>query len=124
VGRPLMLLLDTNILIDVLRGEEPALRWLEEQSQVAISVITWIEVLVGCPDGEAGRVEAWLESFPRLPLDQAIARETVQLRQRHGLKVPDAIILATARCHGLTLATRSSRDFPVRLGGVVHPYSI
>ena len=39
-----MLLLDTNILIDVLRGQEPALRWLEQQPQSAISVI-W-----GCPD--------------------------------------------------------------------------
>lgn len=119
-----MLLLDTNILIDVLRGQEPALLWLEQQSQVAISVITWIEVLAGCRDGEAERLEPWLESFPRLPLDQAIARETVQLRQEHGLKVPDAIILATARCHDLTLATRNSRDFPLRLGGVLHPYNL
>lgn len=119
-----MLLLDTNILIDVLRGQEAALGWLEQQGQVTISVITWIEVLVGCREGEAERLEPWLESFPRLALDQAIARETVQLRQRHGLKVPDAINLATATCHGLTLATRNSRDFPLSLGGVVHPYSL
>ena len=119
-----MLLLDTNILIDVLRGQEPALRWLEQQPQSAISVITWIEVLVGSRDGEAERLEPWLESFPRIALDQAIARETVQIRQRHGLKVPDAIILATATCHGLILATRNSRDFPLSLGGVVHPYSL
>ena len=79
---------------------------------------------MGCRDGEAGRVEAWLGSFPRLALEQAIARETVQLRQHHGLKVPDAINLATASCHGLTLATRNSRDFPLSLGGVVHPHSI
>jgi hypothetical protein len=35
-----------------------------------------------------------------LPLDDAIARETVRLRQLLGLKVPNAIILATARCAG------------------------
>ena len=105
-----MLLLDTNILIDVLRGQEPALRWLEQQPQSAISVITWIEVLVGSRDGEAERLEPWLESFPRIGLDQAIARETV--------------ILATPTCHGLTLATRNSRAFPLSLGGVVHPYSL
>ena len=96
-----MLLLDTNILIDVLRGQEPALRWLEQQPRAAISVITWIEVLVGCRDGEAERVEPWLESFPRFALDQAIAKETVQLRQQHGLKVPDAIIGKLARNPGL-----------------------
>ena len=53
-----MILLDTNILIDVLRGEAEALRWLEQQGQASISVITWIEVLVGCRTRERERVEA------------------------------------------------------------------
>ncbi|MFM8276126.1 MAG: type II toxin-antitoxin system VapC family toxin [Cyanobium sp.] len=119
-----MLLLDTNILIDVLRGEALALAWLEQQQQPHISVITWIEVLVGCREGEASRVHDWLESFPRLPLNEAIAAEAVRLRQQHALKIPDAIILATARCGDLTLATRNVRDFPLALGGVVHPYRL
>jgi predicted nucleic acid-binding protein len=119
-----MLLLDTNILIDILRGEAPALAWLEQQQRPRISVISWIEVLVGCREGESGRVQAWLETFPRLPLDDAIALESVRLRQRHGLKIPDAIILATARCADLSLATRNSRDFPLTLGGVLHPYGL
>lgn len=121
---PLRLLLDTNILIDVLRGEAVALAWLEQQEQPHISVISWIEVLVGCRSGESSRLEAWLDSFARLPLDDATAREAVQLRQRHNLKVPDAIILATARSTELTLATRNSRDFPIDLGGVLHPYQL
>jgi predicted nucleic acid-binding protein len=119
-----MLLLDTNILIDVLRGEPPALAWLEQQERPHISVISWIEVLVGCREGESGRVEAWLDTIPRLPLNDAIALESVQLRQRHGLKIPDAIISATARCVDLNLATRNSRDFSLTLGGVVHPYGL
>jgi predicted nucleic acid-binding protein len=120
-----MLLLDTNILIDVLRGEAPALAWLEQQQQQQqprISVISWIEVLAGCREGESGLVQAWLDTFPRLPLDDAIALESVRLRQRHGLKIPDAVILATARCADLSLATRNSRVFPLALGGVLHPY--
>jgi len=48
----------------------------------------------------------------------------MEIRQAHGLKVPDAIILATARCHDLTLATRNVRDFPLTLEGVIHPYSL
>ena len=119
-----MLLLDTNILIDVLRGEALALAWLEGQQQPSISVITWIEVLVGCREGESSRVHDWLESFPRLALDEAIAAEAVGLRQRHGLKIPDAIILATARCGNFTLATRNVKDFPLALGGVLHPYRL
>ena len=116
-----MLLLDTNILIDVLRGQPPALQWLEQQPQTAMSVITWIEALVGCRDGEARHVEPWLESFPRFSLDQGVAKAALALRKQHGLKVPDAIILATATCHGLTLATR---NFPLNLGRVMHPYSV
>ena len=119
-----MLLLDTNILIDVLRGEAIALGWLEQQHRPQISVISWTEVLVGCREGESGPVEDWLDTFPRLPIDDAIALETVRLRQRHGLKIPDAIILATARCSDLNLATRNSRDFPLTLGGVLHPYQL
>ena len=46
-----MLLLDTNILIDVLRGEAPALAWMEQQQRPHIRVISWIEVLVGLPRG-------------------------------------------------------------------------
>ena len=118
------LLLDTNVLIDVLKGEATARDWLEEQQQPAVSVITWIEVLGGCRTAESQAVEAWLDCFERLPLDRDVARESVQARQRHGLKVPDAIILATAHCNGLTLATRNSKDFPLSLGDVLHPYSL
>ncbi len=87
-------------------------------------MISWIELLVGCREGESGPVEAWLNTFPRLALDDGIALESVRLRQRHGLKISDAIILATARCSDLNLATRNSRDFPLTLGGVVHPYAL
>ena len=66
-------------------------------------------------------VQAWLESFSRLPLDDAFARETVLLRRQHGLKVPDAIILATARCAQRILATRNSRNLPFDAGGSAAP---
>jgi len=46
------------------------------------------------------------------------------LGQRQGLKIPDVIILATARCADLNLATRNSCDFPLTLGGVLHPYQL
>jgi predicted nucleic acid-binding protein len=67
---------------------------------------------MGCRLGETEVVQAWLESSPRLPLDNAIAREGVLLRQQHGLKVQDVIIPTTARSTQLSLASRNSRDFP------------
>jgi predicted nucleic acid-binding protein len=124
-GISLILLLDTNILIDVLRGEAAALEWLRQNGEgAAISVISWIEVLVGCEPPELDTVRRWLEGFARLELDRAVAEEAVLCRQRFGLKVPDAVILATARCHGRTLVTRNSRDFPASMEGVLLPYAL
>jgi len=118
-------LLDSNVLIDVLRGEEPALRWLESQcGHLAISVITWMEILVGCQPLETRKVEQWLERFERLELSQSIAHEAVRCRRERGLKLPDAIILATARIHGCSLVTRNTRDFPESLEGVLMPYAL
>ena len=63
------LLLDSNILIDLLRGEAQALAWIEAHAgATSISVISWMEILVGCHDDELGAVEPWLSSFPRLEL--------------------------------------------------------
>ena len=119
------LLLDSNVLIDVLLGEEAALRWLESQSgELAISVITWMEILVGCKPEETIPVEQWLDRFERLELGQSIAYEAVRCRRERGLKLPDAITLATARIHGCVLATRNTRDFPESLEGVLMPYVI
>jgi predicted nucleic acid-binding protein len=50
--------------------------------------------------------------------------ETVRLRQQHGLKIPDANILAKARCGDLILATHNVKDFPLELGRVLHPYQL
>jgi predicted nucleic acid-binding protein len=98
--------------------------WQQQQQHPRISVITWIEVLVGCRHGEREAVQAWLETYPRLRLDDAISQESVKLRQRHSLKVPDAIHLATARCREFTQVTRNHRDVPLTLGGVLHPYML
>ena len=118
------LLLDSNVLIDVLQGSRAALAWLEAQEGAAISVISWIEVLVGCEPYQLEPVRSWLDGFARFELDQPVAEMAVVCRQQLGLKVPDAIILATARRHGLILATRNSKDFPLTLGDVIHPYGI
>ncbi|MEB3322131.1 MAG: PIN domain-containing protein [Synechococcaceae cyanobacterium] len=90
----------------------------------AISVITWIEILVGCRAHERTAVRSWLEGFRRLDLDQAVAAEAVFCRRQRGLKMPDAIILPTARCHGLVLATRNVRDFPPERGLMIRPYRL
>lgn len=124
MGALMRLCLDTNILIDVLKGEPSALAWLEHQQRPAVSLITWMEVLMGCQPDEAPVVQRWLEGFDRIAVDPCVAEMAVSLRREHALKLPDAIILATAQCSGLVLATRNTKDFPLRLGGVFHPYEL
>jgi len=125
MGSAVTLLLDSNVLIDVLRGERQALDWLEAQAAgLAISVISWMEVLEGCEAHEGERVGAWLQTFRQLELDQAVAAEAVACRKEFRMRLPDAVILATARCHGLRLVTRNTRDFPESLGIVLVPYRL
>jgi len=59
MGALMRFCLDTNILIDVLKGEPSALAWLERQQRPAISLITWMEVLVGCQPDEVPVVQRW-----------------------------------------------------------------
>jgi len=67
VVRSVRHLRDTNILIDVLRGEQVARAWLEQQQRPAISVITWIDVLVGCR-AEETPVDPGIGAAPLLPM--------------------------------------------------------
>jgi predicted nucleic acid-binding protein len=62
--------------------------------------------------------------FRQLGLDQAVAAEAVVCRREFGMRLPDAVILATARCHGMRLVTRNTKDFPESLGLVLVPYRL
>lgn len=117
-------LLDSCILIDFLAGREAA-RGVVTGGPAAISVISWMEVLVGArgPDEEA-LVRGFLSGFETLPIDAAVAEQAVSLRRTRRLKLPDAIILATAIASGRTLVTRNTRDFDPARDEVVVPYTV
>jgi predicted nucleic acid-binding protein len=116
-------LLDTNLLVDFLSGVVEAREEIDRYEDAAISVITWMEVLVGARDpGEDVRLRAFLRRFPLLPLEAPVAEEAVALRRRHRIRIPDAVIWATARVSGRLLVTRNTRDFPAEDPGVRVPY--
>lgn len=117
-------LFDTNILIDYLSGRLPAQQELAKYSRPAISIITWMEVMVGAePAVEAG-TRGFLSRFDRIELDEAIASRAVDLRRVHRIKLPDAVIWATARERSLLLVTRNVKDFPPDDPGVRMPYTL
>ena len=115
-------LFDTNVLIDYLNGVEAAKAELARYDRPAISVISWIEVLAGTkPDVEA-QTRKFLAVFERIELSEAIADQAVALRRSARMRVPDAIILATARVENLVLVTRNTKDFPADEPGIRMPY--
>jgi len=118
-------LVDSCIVIDHLRGHEAATAFLASERVAAISAITWMEVMAGASgEREADAVRGLLEAFTLMPIDGAVAEEAVRVRRERRLKLPDAIIFATARVHQLELATRNTKDFPRAERGVVVPYEL
>ncbi len=116
-------LFDTNILVDCIHGIPSAVDELDRYEGISISRVVWIEFLAGAKSAEVeARRRALLDDFRLLEIDEAVSQEAILVRQRTRLKLPDAIILATARVHGLLLVTRNHRDFPRRDPDVRIPY--
>jgi predicted nucleic acid-binding protein len=118
-------LFDTNILVDYLNGVDEARREYERHERRSISVITWAEVLVGtrsAADEQATR--GFLATFEVVPADVEVAEEAVRLRRRRRIRLPDALVWATARRRGALLVTRNTRDFPGDDPGVRVPYTL
>ena len=117
-------LFDTNILIDYLNGVVAARDEIARYQSPSISLISWMEVLVGTARDEAPPVRSFLMRFECIGIDTAIAERAVELRQAKRLKLPDAIIRATAMQHSALLVTRNSKDFPDDEPGIRVPYSV
>lgn len=117
-------LFDTNILIDTLRNVDGARAELRRYDDRAISIVSWIEVMVGAePQFEAGTRE-FLAEFELVDLDHHIADEAAKLRRHWRIKLPDAAIWASARMHDRLLVTRNTKDFPADDPGIRHPYVV
>ena len=115
-------LLDTNILIDYLNGVELARDALTRFDNPAISIITWMDVMVGTNDQNSAAVEGFLATFDIIHIDAKIAKQATILRKEHKIKLPDAIIWASAQSTGRLLVTRNTKDFASDEIGVVVPY--
>lgn len=104
-------LIDTNIIIDLFRDIPGTKAELRKYSDRAISIVTWMEVMSGLRDSEGELIELLESDFRVLPFSRSTAEETVQIRRSSRLKLPDAMILATAHVENRVLVTRNTRDF-------------
>ena len=117
-------LFDTNILIDYLNGIPAAKKELDLYESRAISIVTWMEVMSGGEPELVDTTRSFLNRFTVISIGEAIAERAVRLRRERHLKLPDAIILATAIETGLLLVTRNTKDFDGKLPGIRHPYRV
>ncbi|MCX8049544.1 MAG: type II toxin-antitoxin system VapC family toxin [Methylohalobius sp.] len=124
MGSVLKALFDTNILIDYLNGLEPAREVFGQHSDPAISLVTWMEVLAGAR-GEKDELvlRAFLSRFEVFPITWEVAERAILKRRKYRLRLPDALIWATAEMHGRVLVTRNTRDFPSEDVSVFFPVS-
>jgi len=122
VGSPV--LFDTCILIDYLQGVVLARAECDRHADRAISIVTWMEVLAGATAANEADTRTLLLYFQLLPLTVEVAERAVAIRRKNKIKLPDAIIKATAEMDGRVLITRNTRDFPANARGIHIPYRI
>jgi predicted nucleic acid-binding protein len=117
-------LFDTCILIDHLRGIGLARDAISRYRDRAISRITWIEVMIGANADVEDGTRAFLDEFELVEVDRLVAERAVQVRKARNVKLPDAIIQASAEVGGMLLLTRNTKDFPKGLEFVEIPYEL
>lgn len=106
-------LIDTNVIIDFSANKLPSAAYTKVidtiNSSPKISIINKIELLsladVPSP------VVFFTEEAHVFALSEEIVSKTIELRKKHKIKLPDAIIAATALVHNLKLLTHNIGDF-------------
>lgn len=117
-------LFDTNILIDYLLGFKEARDELELYNEHYISIITKIEILVGTPKENEEVTREFLNNFTIINLNEEIAEISIKIRKETKIKLPDAIIWASAKFNNSLLITRNIKDFPSQASDIKIPYNI
>ena len=133
-----MYLLDTNVVSE-LRKQRPhggVVAWLQsiDDAQLYLSAVTLGEIQAGIEltreqdPGKAEEIETWLElvagAYNVLPMDAATFRAWARLMHRKSDTLyEDAMIAATAKVHGLTVATRNVSDFNALGLDVFNPFA-
>ena len=120
-------LVDTDVLIDYLRGVPAAVDALLAQDEVSVSVVSVAELFAGFRGArEQADIGRLLAECQVLPVTEDVAREAGLLKKKyfasHSVQLPDAMIAATALAHGLALVTLNVKHYPM-VAGLAPAYS-
>ena len=114
-----LLLIDTDVLIDYSRGIEKTkgiLKNLESEQIFAVSVVTQLELMVGCENkADFKSLQKFLLNFEIIQLSKSTSEKAVDLfkkyRLSHGVLIPDMLIASTALTHEIPLLSKNRKDF-------------
>ena len=123
-------IVDTDILIDAALQLSEAINCLDKidhETTLAISVITQMELFVGCCNkAELRKTEHFLQRFLVIKLNEQISDTAIHLlrqyRLSYGLAIPDALIAATAIIMNQDFITKNQRDYRFISGLRLLPY--
>jgi len=123
-------MVDTDVLIDAGRNRGDAVACLEQiehQASLTISVVSQMELILGCRNkAELRTLDKFLLRFRVVKLNDQISDVAVDLLRRyrlsHGLWIADALIAATALSQGIPLVTENERDYRFIAGLHLLPY--
>lgn len=105
--------LDTNAIVSLLAGNSTLAKLLESADYVGISIISYLEFLAfdGLSDSDCQCFASLCRRIDVVALehdDSTLTQKALELRRKHRLKLPDAIIGATAICRNATLITNDN----------------
>lgn len=112
-------MIDTDILIDAGMDIPQAVNCLkqhEQKTQLAVSIITKMELVVGCRDkNELRETEKFLTRFEIIAVNESTSEKAdellVKYRLSHGLLIADSLIAATAITWDCPLVSKNQRDY-------------
>ena len=115
-------LVDTDVLIDFLRGYGPAVSFVHDHSdRIVLFAVVVAELYAGArgakDDPEQTVLENLLSLFRVVPINNEIARLGGLYRRdygpSHGISLPDALVAATAVLEGAALKTLNVKHYPM-----------
>jgi hypothetical protein len=106
-------LVDTPVMLGFLRGQGDCAAALAPYPHLAISLVSWLEVMAQCPPALLDRTRLFLRRCERLSISEAIADEALNLlRADPALNHEHALVLATARSNRLPLVSLGADGRP------------